>query len=267
MSTNPLYFVHISDTHFGPTTDYTRHGHAPWPCAQELVHIINNLTVKPAFVIHTGDVVTNPHPHAYELAAATFAKLQVPIYYVVGNHDAVQDIRHYLPMGPKQDLDTPDRLSYVFEVDGYRFLVIDAKGPNEIDPNGLLPDSQLEIVRQEATSDGLPLTIFIHYPVLPMNSTWYDENMLVLNGAAFHEALLPARDRLRGVFFGHVHQHMQMMSDGIIYVSTASAFSQFAAWPGAVDPGLDPDHLPGYSFVHLLPQQTIIHHHTFPRPL
>jgi 3',5'-cyclic AMP phosphodiesterase CpdA len=66
MSTNPLYFVHISDTHFGPTTDYTRHGHAPWPCAQELVHIINNLTVKPAFVIHTGDVVTNPHPHAYE---------------------------------------------------------------------------------------------------------------------------------------------------------------------------------------------------------
>jgi hypothetical protein len=59
---------------------------------------------------------------------------------------------------------------------------------------------------------------------------------------------------------------MQMMRDGIVYASTASAFSQFAAWPGAIDPNTDPDHLPGYSFVHLLPQQTIIHHHTFPRP-
>ena len=266
MATTPLYFVHISDTHFGPTKEYERHGHAPWPCAQKLVQIINNLPVQPAFVIHTGDVATNPHPDAYKLAADTFAQLQAPIYYVCGNHDTAQDIRHHLPMGRKQVLDTSDRLSYVFEVSGYRFLVVDAKGPNEIDPNGLLPDSQLEIVRQEATPEGLPLTIFMHYPVLPLDSTWYDENMLVLNGEAFHQTLLPARKRLRGVFFGHVHQPMQMMRDGIVYVSAASVFSQFAAWPAAADPHTDPDHMPGYGFVHLLPQQTIVHHHTFPRP-
>lgn len=266
MSTNPLYFVHISDTHFGPTKAFARHGHAAWPCAQELVRIINNLPMPPAFVIHTGDVTTDPDPDAYELAAATFAQLHVPIYYVVGNHDTAPDIRRYLPMGPKQDLDTPDRLSYVFEVDGYRFVVLDARGPDEIDPNGLLPESQLAIVRQEAAPDGPPLTIFMHYPALPLNSTWFDEHMLILNGEALHQALLPARERLRGVFFGHIHQPMQMMRDGIVYVSTASAFSQFTAWPGAPEAELDPDHLPGYNFVHLLPQQTIVHHHTFPRP-
>ena len=267
MSTRPLYFVHISDTHFGPAKDFTRHGHAPWPCAQALVQIINNLPAKPAFVIHTGDVANNPHPTAYELAAATFAQLSIPIYYVAGNHDDVQDIRHHLPMGQKQDLDSSQRLSYIFEVAGYRFLVVDAKGPKEIDPNGLLPDSQLEIVRQEAAANGPPLTIFMHFPVLHMDSTWYDENMLVLNGAAFHQALLPARDRLCGVFFGHIHQPMQIMRDGIVYISAASAFSQFAAWPDALDPSTNPEHLPGYNFVHLLPQQTIVHHHTFPRPL
>jgi Icc protein len=266
MVTNPLYFVHISDTHFGPTKEYVQHGHAPWPCAQELVRLVNHLPVQPAFVIHTGDVVSNPDPHAYELAAATFAHLQVPIYYVAGNHDSIQDIRHHLPMGPKQDLDSLARLSYLFDLHGYRFLAIDTRGPDNIDPNGLLSNSQLKIVRQEATPDGPPLTIFMHHPVLPMNSTWYDESMLVLNGELFHQALLPARDRVRGVFFGHVHQPMQMMRDGIVYVSTASAFSQFAAWPEALDPGLDPDHLPGYGFVHLLPEQTIVHHHTFPWP-
>jgi Icc protein len=262
----PVYFVHISDTHFGPTKAYGRHGHTPYPCAKALVNVINHLPVTPDFVIHTGDVATDPDPQAYELAAEVFADLTVPIYYVVGNHDTAQDIRQHLPMGPKADLDSSERLSYTFEMKGYRFLVVDARGPDAIDPEGLLPDSQLEIVRREATAVGPPLTIFMHYPALPLNSTRFDENMLVQNGKTFHNALLPARDRLRGVFFGHIHQHMQMMRDGIVYASTASAFSQFAAWPNAIDPNTDPDHLPGYSFVHLLPEQTIIHHHTFPRP-
>jgi len=46
----------------------------------------------------------------------------------------------------------------------------------------------------------------------------------------------------------------------------ASTFSQFAAWPDDRQVQYDPDHPPGYSFVHLLPEQTIIHQHTFPRP-
>ncbi|MCP5100880.1 MAG: hypothetical protein GY943_35460, partial [Chloroflexi bacterium] len=68
------YFVHISDTHIGPTADYARHGHAPLPCAQKVVQIINTLPVKPDFVIHTGDIVTDPEPAAYRLAAKTFSQ-------------------------------------------------------------------------------------------------------------------------------------------------------------------------------------------------
>jgi 3',5'-cyclic-AMP phosphodiesterase len=89
---------------------------------------------------------------------------------------------------------------------------------------------------------------------------------LILNGSELHTALLPARDRLRGVFHGHVHQNMQTVRDGILYVSVASVFSQFSAWPSEVVTGYDPEHLPGYGFVHLLPEQTIVHQHTFPRP-
>jgi len=267
MSADRLYFVHISDTHFGPTADYSRHGHYPLPCARRMVHIINDLPQRPDFVIHTGDVVTEPDVAAYRLAADTLAPIGVPIYYVVGNHDTAADIRRYLPMGPREEVgDDPSRLSYVFEVKGYRFLVLDARGPDEIDPNGLLPDSQLEVAAQEAGPDGPPLTVFVHYPVLTMNSIWMDNNMPILNGKALHRALLPARNRLRGVFHGHVHQHMQTIRDGIRYTSTASVFSQFAAWPDDADVRFDPDQPPGYSFVHLLPDQTIIHHHSFPRP-
>ena len=263
----PLYFVHISDTHIGPEKSYRRHGHQSYPCAERLVEIINRLPVTPDFVIHTGDVVTDPDPASYQLAAELFARLQIPIYYVNGNHDRAADIHTYLPMGPKVDATADsDILSYTFACKEYRFLVLDGRGPDEIDPHGILSEAQLELIRQEATAVGPPLSIFIHFPLLPMNSTWMDAYMLVINGEAVHQALLPARDRIRGVFHGHIHQSMQIRRDGILYSSAASAFSQFTAWPGHMTTGFDTEHPPGFNFVHLLPEQTIIRQHLFPRP-
>ncbi|MFQ5397994.1 MAG: metallophosphoesterase family protein [Anaerolineae bacterium] len=262
-----VYFALIGDTHIGPTRQFNRHGHRSLPCAQQLVEIINNLPVTPDFIVHLGDVVNNPDPAAYALAAETFGRLNAPVYYVAGNHDRAADIRRMLPIGPRVDLSTdPETLSYAFEAKGYRFLVLDARGPAEIDPHGMLSEAQLSLLRAEVQSGSLPLTVFIHFPCLPLNSEWMDENMLVINGVELHQALLPARGRLRAVFHGHVHQHMQTVRDGILYVSVASAFSQFSAWPGEVETGYDPDHLPAYGFVHLMPEQTIIHQHTFPRP-
>lgn len=267
MPRNILYFVHISDTHFGPAPDFTRHGHNAYACAERAVEIINNLPVVPDFVVHTGDIVYDPDPAAYRLAARLFERLQAPIYYVVGNHDRARDIHHFLPMGTKEDVcPDRDRLSYTFTGKGYRFLVLDGRGPDEISPHGLYSPEELDLVRAEARAEGPPLTVFTHYPTFPLNSIWMDAYMLAINGPLLHEALLPARGRLRGVFYGHTHQHMQIRRQGILYVSVASTFSQFAAWPDDLQVQFDPDHPPGYSFVHLLPEQTIIHQHTFPRP-
>jgi len=267
MAEDIVYFVHISDTHFGPTKEYGRFGHVSYPCAVWLVEEINNLPVTPDFVIHTGDVTTDPTPEAYALAAEVFQALHVPVYYAVGNHDTARDIRRYLTLGPHEPLSAdPDVLSYAFEVKGYRFVVLDARGPDEIDPHGILSPQQLAIARQEATPHGPPLTIFMHYPILRMNSPWMDANMLVLNGMELHEALLPARERLRGVFYGHVHQSMQTTRDGIAYTAVPSAFSQFTAWPTDVETGFDTHYPPGYNFVQLWPEQTIVHQHVFVRP-
>lgn len=266
MPVQTAYFAHISDTHVGPTPDYEKRGHNPYRCARRLVEILNGLPQQPDFVIHTGDVVTDPDPQAYLLAARIFADLNAPIYYVAGNHDRAQDIHHLLPMGPRQDL-VHDResLSYTFEARGHRFLVVDASRPHTSEPHGFFTERQLQVVREEIAREG-QLTIFTHFPIFPLNSVWMDANMLTLNGQQFHDIIKGARDRVRGVFHGHVHQNMQTVRDGILYASIASAFSQFAAWPGDEDVRYDLQHPPGYGFIHLLPQQTIIHQHTFQRP-
>jgi 3',5'-cyclic-AMP phosphodiesterase len=263
---NPVYFVHISDTHFGPTADYARQGYRSLPYARKVVEVINQLPVRPDFVIHTGDVVTHPDDDAYRLAAEVFAALEVPIYYVTGNHDRSADIHRFLPMAPKEDCQPgTDTLSYTFEIRGNRFLVLDARGPDEIDPHGLLPDQQLDVLRREAVPDGLPLSVFIHYPALPINSPWMDANMLLLNGAEMHQALLPARPRLRGVFHGHIHNSMQNFCDGILYCAVGSTFAGFTTWPNEAMIRADHDAMPAFNFVQCLPEHTIVMQRTFAR--
>ncbi len=68
---NPVYFVHLSDTHFGPTKEYSRQGHRSLPYARRVIEMINSLPTQPDFVIHTGDVTTHPTEEAYRLAAET----------------------------------------------------------------------------------------------------------------------------------------------------------------------------------------------------
>jgi 3',5'-cyclic-AMP phosphodiesterase len=259
-------FVQITDTHFGPDKNYARHNYASWPCARDLVEIINNLPTKPDFVIHTGDVATQPGVDAYELAAETFANLDMPIYFVVGNHDRAVDIRRYMSAGPCEYLsDEEGLLTYRFEVNGIEFLTIDARAPDEMDPHGLLSDRQLALVSHELGRSQSPLVLFLHFPVIPVGAPWIDTNALIANGNALHEMLVAARDRLRGVFHGHIHMPAETYRDGVLYSCAASSFANFAAWPG--DPGLkisiEP---PGYSFVHLTLDRTVIRHYSFPRP-
>ncbi len=262
----PVTFVHLSDTHFGPTAEYSRQGHRSLPYARHVIDMINHLPTRPDFVIHTGDVTTHPTEAAYQLAAETFATLEYPVYYCTGNHDRSADIHRYMAMGPKEDCQPgTDTLSYTFEVRGERFLVLDARGPDEIDPHGLLSAQQMDVLRREATPDGPPLTIFTHYPALRLNAPWMDANMLIFNGEEMHQALLPARERLRGVFYGHIHNSMQTVRDGILYCAVASTFAGFTTWPNEEMIRADHDAMPAFNFVQCLPEQTIIQQRPFAR--
>lgn len=265
LSSTPLYFVHISDTHIGPTRSFELYGCNSYGNAQRLVETINALPMQPEFVIHTGDVVAYPDEAAYRLAESVFSALRVPIYYVVGNHDRSRDIHAFLTIGEKADycIDT-DVLSYSFERKGIRFIVLDARGPDEIDPHGVLTDHQFDFLDKEMSKDEAPTVLFVHFPALALDSRWLDEDMLLVNGVRLHQALVPFRERVRGVFSGHVHRGIQVMKDGILYSSVASTGRQFYSWPD--DRKMQPDihHPPCFNFVTMVDGQTIIKEHTFP---
>jgi 3',5'-cyclic AMP phosphodiesterase CpdA len=257
-----VHFVHISDTHIGPTADYALHGAQTLPPLERVVARINALPVKPDFVIHTGDVAAQPDPAAYLLTGSAMDRLSAPVYYVTGNHDRSRDIRAFLRMGPRVDMiEGEEVLAYRFGLRGHRMIVLDARGPDSIDPHGLLPEAQLQILRREAEEGDLPLTVFLHFPPVTLGSPWLDEGMLLLNGEDLHRVLVSARDRLRGVFFGHVHRGMHALRDGVLYSSVGSTFCQFTVWPSDERPGFEAGGPAHFNFVTLTPDGCIVKEH------
>lgn len=231
-------FLHISDTHIGVEDGFNVQGVVTLPFAKKLVDHISTLPFTPDFVVHTGDVVHEMpgvgNERAYELVKGLMKRVNTPVYYVTGNHDTSAPIKKFLTMGKKEDLSSSLN-SYRFDLNGIRFLTVDARGPDKIDPHGLVSPEQMSIVEKEVAEGILPLVVFIHYPAVALDSTWLDRDMLILNGDELHSLLVRAKERIRGVFFGHVHRPISVVRDGILYSSAGSPYVQFYSYPGQAD--------------------------------
>lgn len=252
-----LRFVHISDTHIGTSADYLLYGHSTAAAAQKLVDYINNsLPFEPDFVLHTGDVAYDPDPQAYDLAWQILGQLRYPLYVVRGNHDEPDAMRRVLPNLP----DGSGRIDYTFERNEFRFIVLDTFGREQ--PRGYLEPYQIEwLTHQLHASPTTPIVMVLHHLPTATGNPWLDNHMLIDNHDALFAALAPHQQRIRGLFFGHIHAPSTTFRQGIICSSASAAFSQFIfpdVYPATQLEVTSPG---GFSLVTLTPEQTWISHH------
>lgn len=256
-----LHFVHISDTHIShdPSYQQAELQRSPNITAEALVEQINNLPFEPAFVLHTGDVAYNPDEKAYERAREILGRIRWPVHYLPGNHDSAEMLQRVFL---KRDTIQPT-WHYSFEVNGVQVICLDSTGPAE-PPSGTVSDEQLRWLRSITESnDTRPLVIGVHHNTLAVGVPWLDGFARMANGDELHAALLPARHRIHGVFYGHIHQNTQTLRDGILYSSALSSWYQLTGWPGQTDPMPDYTAQPGFSIVTITADQTYVRQHVF----
>lgn len=254
-----LRFIHISDTHYAPP-DYERPTSRidPRQGVRVLIQQLNALPFTPDFILHTGDVAYDPYPEIYDEIRTIFAELKVPVRYVPGNHDhngALQTV----VMGRAE----PQIPYYAKEVlNDVRLLYLDsndfAAAPP---PAGYVSEAQIAWLRDElAADDPRPVVVAVHHPLQKTGSNeWFDVFMNTVNGDAVHEVLKTAADKVRGVFYGHVHQNISFLRDGVLYCSALSSWTQFRAWPGQdMETIHDLSSDPGYNLVTITREGTII---------
>lgn len=263
--TEPLLrFVHLSDTHLSVDPDYGQ-GWAPYHPrrgAEALVEQVNALPFAPDFVLHTGDVAAAPDAAAYRLARDLLGRIRFPVCYLAGNHDDAAMLQREL-LGTEHPASPFD---CEFEVNGVQIVCVDSNGPAEPPAGSVRPAQLARLADLCARADPRPLVVALHHNALPVGIPWLDDYMGLTNGEALHRALLPARHRLRGVFFGHIHQNTQTLRDGILYASAPSSWYQIHAWPGQTETVRDPGAEPGFNIVTITARQTFIRSHRYPLP-
>lgn len=269
MSDVLLRFAHISDTHFAPEGHTHAFDEYPSEVMQileearayvgeremvpvlaanrALVEALNALPDPVDFVLHTGDVNTDPSgPEHYEISREIMQVLKFPIHYLAGNHDNVGDLQKIL-VGVESPVIPYD---YTFEVNGVQIVCIDT-ATNGVNHGGRLSDAQIGWLRaQVSLEDPRPLVVAIHHPLLKFGHRLLDF-FGTSNGEEVHDVLRQAVPRLCGVFFGHIHMDFETYVDGVLYSSVPS-------------PAVEVGHPTGFKLVTVTTAGTHIRHISVP---
>jgi predicted phosphodiesterase len=162
---------------------------------------------RPAFLIHTGDLVSHGGEAEYEAFQGLLAGLAVPFYPVPGNHDASGGgLAAYL------EYSGAPAAHYAFDYGQAHFAFVDSHGGSLSAEETAWLDSDLA-----ATEQPLKIVVLHHPPFDPNGST----HIMQSGNEAFMQ-LVQSRG-VRYVFAGHIHAFAEGERGGVRYVITGGA--------------------------------------------
>ncbi|NIM05521.1 MAG: hypothetical protein GTN69_09290 [Armatimonadetes bacterium] len=156
------------------------------------------------FAIVPGDLVNNGKQEEYLYLARVLEDSPLPVLTTTGNHDFIgQGLLYY------QHLFGP--LNYTFELDGFRFIVLD----NAL---GRLSTSQLDWLETQLQTP-LPRFVLLHMPPDTIQRwAWHSFSHGAKRFTDIMEQYLPSR-----VFVAHIHAYDRVTQNGVEYVLSGGA--------------------------------------------
>jgi len=224
-----LRFVQISDSHIGfdkaANSDVTA-------TLQAAVAKIKAEPEPPAFVLHTGDLTHLSKPAEFDTLQQVLSELSVPIFYVPGEHDVLDDDgKSYLA---RFGQGTRGAGWHSFDHQGVHFIglvnVVNLKAGGL----GSLGAEQLAWLEQDVKQlkSSTPIVVFAHIPLWSVYPEWgwgTDDSARALSYLKRFGSV--------SVLNGHIHQVMQKVEGHVTFhTAMSTAFPQPA--PGsAPSPG------------------------------
>jgi Icc protein len=191
-----LTLAQLSDTHLlTQPTDLLR-GINPWQSFQAVLAAA--MECQPDGLLLTGDLAEEGGPEAYDQLRAATESLDLPVYWIPGNHDdpdmlhqVFSDVPYH---GPNQSL----------ALGHWRLILLDSVLPMAEFGAGHLPPETLiwleDTLRQHPTQ---PTAIALHHPPVSTGIDWLDQ--IQLQRADDFLARLDRFDQVKVVAFGHAH--------------------------------------------------------------
>ena len=237
------YFIQVSDTHLVADTCLESYGVNTYANLERVIVHISRFDPPPAFVMFTGDLISDDDPQSYRHLKLLADRLPSPVHFAMGNHDLRRPFRRVV-LGEESPGSEP--YCYAFDAAGYRFVVLDSLVEGQV--AGALDVAQLAWLDATLTgSSRQPAVVFMHHPPISTGVDWLDAYAFE-NGDNLLDVLARHR-QVKRVFFGHVHMPIQITERGVQFSSVPSSAYQFG--DDVTAPKVCPGS-PGYGIVHLL---------------
>ena len=231
----PFSFVQLSDSHIGFNKPPNADARATFG---EAIAKVQALSVRPDFIIHTGDVSQLSRDDEFDDAEQMLKATGLPVFFIPGEHDMLD------PEGGRAFLNrfgkgTKGAGWYSFDHRGIHFVAL--VNVADLKPGGMgnLGVQQLKWLKADLAgrSSSTPIVLFAHIPLWTVYADWgwgTDDSAEALK--------LLARFGSVTVLNGHIHQITQKVEGRIAFhTARSTAFPQPA--PGTA-PGPGPLKVP-----------------------
>jgi Icc protein len=212
-----LRLLHITDTHLHADPAGRLRGVNTYRTLGAVLDCAAANLRRPDAVLVTGDIAQDETEAAYQHFARLIARIDAPVWCLPGNHDAPDFMARALARPP---------LHYQGTLHRPPWCVILLNSFLAGEHGGRLDAAELErldMMLARHREDHVLLAV--HHPPLPVGSRWLDE--LGLKNSAELLQIVERAPQVRAVLAGHVHQAVDVVRDGVRFLTTPSTCFQF----------------------------------------
>jgi 3',5'-cyclic AMP phosphodiesterase CpdA len=230
-STGVPLFLQISDSHIGFNKDANPDVAGT---LKQTIDLVNAMPVKPALIIHTGDITHLSKPEEFDLAAQLLSGLNITeLHTVPGEHDVTDGLgtEYFNRFGQASN----NRGYYGFDHNGVHFIGLVNVMHFKANGLGSLGDEQLAWLKNDlqGRSSSTPIVVFAHMPMWTIYEPWGWGT-----GDAGEAMAYLKRFGSVTVINGHIHQIVSKVEGNITFhTARSTAYPQPAA---GVGPGPGP---------------------------
>ncbi len=234
-----LRVIQLTDIHLFATSDQSLMGITTRASLLPIVQQVAEIQPAPDLLLLTGDLSQDGSPASYRQIIELLNPLNLPIYWLPGNHDCFEVMERSL-IAPSFRADKH------FSQEGWRFLLLDSQIPGAV-PGRLSAETLDRLQRELAAYPSQPTLIAFHHPPLSLNTQWLDFSALQNPEELFQ--VVDRHPQVKLVLFGHIHQEVEQMRSGVTYLGCPSTCFQFARDHQQFT--LDVDQYPGFRILDL----------------
>jgi Icc protein len=237
--------VQITDAHLSENPGGTLLGMDTDHSLQMVLKKARDEVGRSDVLLLTGDLSDGGSDAAYTRMDSYSRQLSDNCFWLPGNHDDRELMACVL--------EGSNCLSSEIRIANWQILMLDSQLPGKV--GGSLGADQLSLLESalgHAQSEGLNTLVCLHHHPIKIDCGWLDEQ--VVEDATEFFDILDAHSGVKAVLWGHIHQEVDVLRNGVALLGSPSTCVQFA--PGTELFKAD-DLAPGYRWLNLYPDGSI----------